>query len=230
MSDYTRLVGDLTGSVRVLGAYDGSNQRNGFITPNFLIQRTSANHKVAYELLATADPDRVTVTSQYTLTSTTGSYPLPTDIFRLRAVDVRVGDRWDRLMRDDPSPLNSPWELTTGFVGLTAARYRLEGDHVFVSPDQSAGTVFRTTYIPAPVELTSSLQTIDGTAGVDELTNWMTLADCLQREDRDARFALSKVESETKRIKAMARDRDRGQGKSLEDPLRGRRSWRSRFR
>lgn len=231
---YARTAGALTASVRELGDYEASGDgADDYISAGFLMRRVDANHRTAYELLAESDPDRVTATTTYAVTSATGSFPLPTDMYRLRAIDARVGGSWLRLQRDDPSLLSSPWELPwgTSFAGNAGvpSRYRLEGDHAFVSPDAAAGTVFRTTYIPVPTTLTGSDQPVDGTAGTDELVVWSTIRDCRAREDKTTAEADAKVAQAAARIREMGRDRDSGQPTRLEDPLRpGRRSRRWR--
>lgn len=231
---YTRTVGDLTGSVREDGDYDSSNPSGGALDGGYLMRKLSRNYRESYELLAQADPDRLTTTSVYTTvaSSSTGSVPLPTDLYRLRAVDVKVANQWLRLIRDDPSPLNSPWELPfgTALPGLTGvpARYRVEGSYAYVAPDVPANTQFRFTYIPDAVALTGSDQVVTCAAGEDELACWMTVRDIRGREERDVSEAERNIARLTKRIADMASQRDSGQPKRLEDPLTSRvgRLWR----
>lgn len=229
---YTRTFGQLTGSVRTQGDYTTSSDPvNDYISSDFIVDRTNAGYREAYEILAKADPDRLTTTSQYVTAVTTGSIPLPTDMYELRGIDVLYGNtagpglgaQWIRIHRDDPSPQNSPWELPfgiaySGFYGIPA-RYRMEGQFLFVAPDVPANTTFRFTYVPVPLQLTGSDQPIDCTAGVDELTINLAIRECRIREDRDTGPIDVKIGLQTKRIRDMARDRDAGQAKRLVDPL-----------
>ena len=240
---YGRTVGQLTSSVRARGDYRGDDEGSeAYISDAFLMDQVNAGHKEAYELLAEADPERLTITTTYTLSSSTGSFPLPEDMYRLRAIhyqDGVSGDQpvWVRITRDDPTPNGSIWELPYGVavgtnLGLKRV-YRLQGSFAYVTPQLPGGTVLRTTYIPSPADLTSSLQTIDGTAGTDEYTISYALRECRIREDKDTVSADRKLAQARDRISNMGRDRDAGQGKRLEDPLRARSSSRrfgARFR
>lgn len=229
---YGRLVGSLTGSVRARGDYRGDEDGSpAYISDAFLLDQVNAGHKEAYELLADADPERLTTTALYTMASSTGSFPLPEDMYRLRAIHYQDGTSgyeptWVRIVRDDPTPNGSVWELPYGApVGTNQGLrrvYRLEGPMAYVTPQMPVGTVVRTTYIPAPVDLTSSLQVIDGTAGTDEYTISYALRECRIREDKDTVSADRKLAEAKVRISRMGRDRDAGQGKRLEDPLRAR--------
>lgn len=223
---YDYRVGLLTGSVRVRGDYDTSSPGVGdYISDAFVMDSTSEGYREGYELLAQADPDRLTVVSSSTSTQATGSYPLPDDMYRLRAIDAYSGGQWFRIMRDDPSPLNSPWELQGGsaFIGTsgTPARYRLEGRSAFVTPQVPPNTTVRFTYVPNAPILSGSDQVIDATAGLHEYAINFALIQCRDREDKETATFERKLERAKARIMDMGRDRDAGQGKCLEDPLRG---------
>lgn len=222
---YGRTVGQLTSSVRARGDYRGDEDGSeAYISDAFLMDQVNAGHKEAYELLAEADPERLTTTATYTMTSSSGSFPLPSDLYRLRAIHYQDGTSWVRIVRDDPSPNVAVWELPVSAPASInhgyRRVYRLQGPLAFVNPDLPAGTVLRTTYVPAPVDLTSSLQVIDGTAGTDEYTISYALRECRIREDKETSSADRKLAQARDRIGGMGRDRDAGQGKRLEDPLR----------
>lgn len=232
---YSQTLGALTASVVELGDYDTSNPAGNYVTGPFVLRRTAARYKEAYEVLAAADPDRLTQTSLYVTTSTTGSMPLPSADIKLRGLDVMLGGCWQRLERVDPSPLNSPWGLPNGtYNGLSGLPgiYRLQGESAFVAPDASAGQTFRFTYVPEPPDLS----TLDPTtalacpAGLDEYVIWSVLYDCRVREDRATEADEKMMKMERDRLVSMGRDRDSGQPASLEDPIMarrrgGRRRW-----
>lgn len=233
---YLYTAGQLTASVRTRGDYDsGAPGVGDFISDAFVLDAVSEGYKEGYELLAQADPDRLTALSSSTSTSTTGSFPLPADMYRLRGIDVYSGGQWFRVLRDDPSPLNSPWELPRGqtYLGVTglATRYRLEGQSAFVTPEVPSNTTVRFTYIPNPVTLSGSDQPIDGTSGLHEYAVNFALVQCRDREDKETATFERKLDRAKARIMDMGRDRDAGQGKCLEDPLRSNRlRGRGRYR
>lgn len=219
---YGRRVGELTGSVRVRGDYEAQDDGvDAYISDAFIMDSVSQGYKEAYELLAEADPDRLTVTSSSLVTVNTSEIDLPNDMYRLRAIETDIDRGWIRAVRDDPSPLNSPWEYPEGGIGYGYAetRYRLEGGSAFLSPPVAPGRSIRFTYIPAPVSLTGSDQTIDGTAGLDEYVVTWALRECREREDKDVRAQEVKLARQRERIMGMGRDRDTGAAKRLEDPL-----------
>ena len=231
MSYYSTTAGYLTASVREIGDYTTSGDTaDDYISDGFLMRRVDAGYKAAYELFADADADRLTITSEVVVSSNTGSFPLPTDMYRLRGIDVKFGNQWIAIQRDDKSFLNSqPWELpygtsVAGFAAGLPSRYRLQSDYAYVSPDAVAGTTFRISYIPIPATLTGSDQTIDSTAGVDQLIIWQAVRDCRVREDKTTSEADYQIKLATERVMKMGKDRDIGQPMRLEDPLR-RRNW-----
>lgn len=212
---YTRTVGSITGSVRSIGDYVETNAPDDHISGPFLIDRVAAAYKGAYELLADSDPDRLTTTSGTLVESSSESLSLPSDLFRLRWIDVSIGGRWERLIRCDPGLADTPWESESGGDPW---RYRLEGSLAYVDPPIAANTSTRFTYVPAPAHLSGSDQTLDGVAGLDELVTWTVVRDCKVRQDMDTTEADRTIERETRRVSRMSRNRDRGQAMRVQDP------------
>lgn len=217
---YPRTLGQLTASVRELGQYDETDANTDAISGPFLVRQAARNYKHTYELLAEADPDRLTVTSGTVVQSATGSLPLPGDMYRLRWIDVSYGGDWLRLERDTPSLLTAqPWESASG--GGVPCRYRLEGSNAYVDPPIAANTSLRVTYIPAPSTLTGSDDPVDGVGGCDDLIVFRTLRDCRLREDLPTVDIDASIAEETARVNRMTRDRDYGQPIRLESPRHG---------
>lgn len=219
---YSRTVGQLTASIRNRGDYQEVDASDDYISGPFLIEAVAAAYKEAYELLADADADRLTTVSTTTLSTTTGSFDLPTDLYRLREIAVARGELWYPLLRDDPSALHGPWELPSAYsMGLPAHHYHLQGDRAFISPMPPAGTSFRVTYIPSPATLSAPDDIVSGIGGADELVVWTALRDCRTRAEQSTTECDAKIGQQTQRIKDQARDRDSGQAKRVEDPIGG---------
>ena len=231
---YDYRIGAVTASIRVRGDYDTSAPGvDDYISDAFILDAVSEGYKEGYEILQQADPDRLTVVSSSLVSSPISSISLPSDMFRLRSIDIVTGGTPYRCTRDDPSPLNPSWDDTTtgtpmfhaGPYGLNAV-YRLEGNTVYFRQRVPANSRIKFTYVPAPESITGPDQVIDGTAGLHEYIINFALIQCRDREDKETISFEKKLEKAKQRMVDMGSNRDYGQGKRLEDPrtinLRGR--------
>lgn len=87
---------------------------------------------------------------------------LATDFFGLVSVEFQQGQYW--------TPLDDVDARELAYVqgsGSQAYWYRLVGSNLVLHPLPAVGT-YRYTYIPAPADLTTTSQTVDGVAGWDD--------------------------------------------------------------
>lgn len=229
---YDYRVGQLTASVRVRGDYDTSAPGvDDYISDGFIMDSVSEGYSEGYEILAASDADRLTSVSSSVVTSPVSSLSLPSDMYKLRGIDIFIGGTVTRMTRDDPSPLLPRWDDDSQQnIGCVPNSYRLEGSKIYTRSKIPAGSTVKFTYIPEPATLTNPDQTIDGTAGLHEYIINFALIQCRDREDKETATFEKKLENARKRITRMATERDNGQGKCLEDPLTASRTFRGRYR
>ena len=96
--------------------------------------------------------------------------------------------------------------------------YDLLGTQVKVLPVPNESRTFRITYVPVAAELTSSLQTIDGVNGFEELITLYALRRCQSREGVSTSTTDGEIGRQEQRINTMRDSRDQAQPTRLSDP------------
>lgn len=206
----------MTGSVRRRGHFDnepGDDYATEFISRDMLIDFLDSGWAEVHSLVLDADPDRIVSTGSISLTGATDTYPLPSDLFRLRQVDWRSSssDEWTRCEPFSAGERDA-WRDTED-----PPLYRLQGENIELSSETQAGEL-RLRYNPAAVRISSSLQSVDGIEGLEELVVLKALRRCKVRADEPTAEVDAEIGLFMSRIKGVARDRDRGSPKRLNDP------------
>lgn len=101
-----------------------------------------------------------------TLVSTgTDTYPLPADHFATLRIDYQLSPQWwDPLDLIDIRDIHRvQWQGSS-----QAFWYRLSGQNLQFLPTPAAGGTYRHIYAPAPADLTSDAQTVDGVTGWED--------------------------------------------------------------
>lgn len=164
-----------------------------------------------------------------------GTYSLPSDFHRLRALEVMATTQgsvpgWQRLARANA---NDDLWVGNGAGGLGAypEAYRLVGTDAYeVLPTPGVGGTIRISYTPTAARISSSLQTCPGTDGFDEVVVYRALVMSRQREDKDTsefRAAAAEVEA---RFRESIRRRDRASPMRMRPRGSQSTSWRVRRR
>jgi hypothetical protein len=172
------------------------------------------SHRRAWEDWSEADEGWNLVRATSSLVVGSGSYALPSDFHRLRAVEVMATAQgsvpgWQRLARANADDDLWVGNGTSGF-GAYPEAYRLVGtDTVEILPTPGVGGTLRFSYTPVAARISSSLQTCPGTDGFDEVVVYRALVMARQREDKDpSEFRASAIEVEA-RFRESIRRRDR---------------------
>lgn len=199
-------VGDLVTRMRKIGDWENLDadysEAGSYMDSGTLIGFLDQAHAYAWDLYADADEGWNMTRSTVTLSGGSGS--VPSDMGKLRMVQVADGDGWRPLSRatsDDDS-------VGTGWVG-GALSCRLVGDSIEVVP-QDGTTSVRLTYTPVAPVLSSSLQTVDGVDGYDQV---VVLRACILgriREEKDYRDLQQQLGEYEARMRQSIQRRDRG--------------------
>jgi hypothetical protein len=212
----TYTVAELLERVRLLGDYQNAtgdySDVGSHMSSGTLVTFMDVAYREAWEERSDADEGWALTGSSYTLSSGVPDYALPSDIHRVRSVDLYVADSgWvplDRANRDDDS-----YAATTG----EPRAYRVVGDFLELLPIPDGGTM-RVRYCPSATRISSSLQTVPATDGFDQVVVLRTLVMAREREEKPAdefRADLAKAEQSFRRSVA---GRDRATPRRLRDP------------
>lgn len=215
--------GSITGSVRRRGHFDnddGTDFVDEFISRDILYDFGSSAWAELHEAVVTADPDRILSSGTISLSAGTARYALPSDLFRLRQVDWRPAGStaeadYERCwpFPDGERDLYRGSEVSAG----RPPEYRLQGEAIEVAPIGSTGQL-RVVYTPAAAQISSSLQTIDGIEGLEEMMVLLMLRRCKVRADEPTDDVDRELQRQSARVPRSARSRDRGAPRRMVDP------------
>jgi hypothetical protein len=94
---------------------------------------------------------------------------------------------------------------------VTAAafyRYLIQGSKIKIMPQPSAGITFKMWYVPAPAKITTTVQTIDGVSGWEEVVILTAAIQIMNKQELDS-SALKREQLEAiDRVLTMATERD----------------------
>ena len=166
-------VDQLVSRVRLLNDYLVADQDYSGDAPRApssgtLIGWLDAGNAYAWNIYAHADEGWYTTRHTFSTVAGSGTYDLPDDFLIARAVEGAMDDAatgWVPLRRatvDDDSSTSS-----TG--GSTDFAYRWLGSQVELIPSPGQVTQIRLTYTPHAQVLSSSLQTVDGVDGYEQV-------------------------------------------------------------
>ena len=215
----------LVDRVRVIGDYvelTGSDgYASSYMTDPIVIEALSVANAEVHEFYADSDEDYRTTRQTYSLVSGS-TYDLPSDLMKIRLVEVRPGGGstgWVPLRRASADD-----NLTADDMTVEPESYRLLGDDIELLPTPTAGTM-RITYVPCAPVLSSSLQSVDGVNGYDQVlvlraVRYLRMREGLATTELDALIADGEA-----RMRTSVRRRDRGTPRKLRDPRASSYGW-----
>lgn len=139
------------------------------------------------------------VSDTITTDGLTDTFALPSDFYRMLAVEYAIGEQKygvEEVAFVDRNRIRTPLR---GY----ARGYRVVGSQIVFMPKPAAGT-YTLLYVPAPADITDLPDdtAIDGIAGWDELIVTMTALDALRREGSD----VSDLEKKEFKLRARIRE------------------------
>lgn len=205
LGDYETVIGKNTG--------DYSDDR---FTDPILTDFLSVSYARAYEELA--DADAGWSETYYTFSAFgSGSYPLPTDMYRLRSVEGQVqstNTTWVPIPRATVD--DDRYSSDLAGYGIPVA-YREVGDSIELLPLSGSATV-RLRYVQEPAVLSGSTQFVTGDCGMDQLTVLGALRLCRISEERPIAEVERLYDEQLARSVRSLKRRDRGSPRHLRDP------------
>lgn len=207
-------VGELMTRMRIIGDWqnlDGDYSEAGsYMSSGTLMRFLDSGNAYAWNVYAEADEGWNLTRYSFSTVASSASYALPSDHFILKAVETTVdgvGTGWLPLVRatvDDDRTVGSQTP-----VGGPSA-YRLVGDSIELLPTPGDVRTVRLTYTPAAQVISSSLQTIDGIDGYEQVA---VLKACILgriREERPFADLQEQLSEHLEQMRRNVRRRDRG--------------------
>lgn len=216
------IVPTLTGKVSLAQLREQSMQRADLQNSQFVTvpEWNSYLNQSAFELydLLVNTYEDYFITTPYMITTdgSTSQYTLPSDFYKLNGVDLGLdanGNAWvpvnkfDFIKRNDyvfPS-------VTSNYLGVFNARYRLVGNTLMFIPTPSAGQVIRVWYTPRMKQLLADTDVLDGVDGWTEYVIVDAAIKALQKEESDVSVLAAEKAMLRQRIEESAMNRDAGQ-------------------
>jgi hypothetical protein len=151
------------------------------------------------------------VTSLDAATDGGETVPLPAAFYKLLGVDVLDGD-WRPLR-----PFNFGERHRHSPAGLSALRYRLAGNALWLNPTPAAKLSLRIWYVPRLAALVDDTDTLDGVSGWEEYV----VVDCAikakRKEESDVSVEMAQKAALLARIESAAANRDAGSPATVVD-------------
>lgn len=223
--------GDLSlGQIRYMAQQRADMVNSGFITTAEWNSYITQSYFELYDLLITTYEDYyLAAPSIFYTTNNTGSYPLPTDFYKLMGVDLGLnvsGNAWITLHRFNFIERNRyiyP-STTATYAGVYNLQYKVVGDNLMFIPVPQSNQIVRLWYIP---KLSQPLQDTDILKGVSGWLEYVIVdaaIKAMQKEESDVTVLGIQKGALIKRIEDSAMNRDVGEPATISDT----RNWASR--
>lgn len=196
-------------------------QNSGFIQDSELDAYINSSARELYDLLTTKFEDYYLTSSSFTVTFPTTSFAVPSDFYKLRGVDIFVGNSYYETAQPftfqernlQQNPIVFPFAQTSGYL------YQLRAGNIhFLNNQYSSGTITgRIWYIPRMTKLVDATDTFDGINGWEEYIIINTAIKMLQKEESDTSVLLALKKEMKERIEETAANRDAGSPERVTD-------------
>lgn len=181
-----------------------------FVSDSELNQYISDSYTELYDLLVLKFEDYYLEEYTASVASGASSIDLPTNFYKLRAVDFAEGDNsWTTLRPFNFMDRNNE-NVARGYYGSNYPRYRVMGNKLLLSPTECAPGNYKLWIVPRATALTTDASTVDGVNGWDDYIVVDAAIKCLQKEESDVSVLMVLKGDLKNRIQAAAAERDVG--------------------
>ena len=177
-----------------------------FISDSELLSYINSSYAELYDLLVASYEDyHVGNPVEFTISSG-NTYTLPSDFYKLRAIDYKVdGSNYAAMRRFVFADRNSNERSRTVD---TEMKYRIVGNKIYIEPSSNANGDYRIWYTPSITLLSTDSDTIDGINGWEEYVVVDAAIKMLNKEESDTRHLDMEKQSLMQRIEKMSQNRD----------------------
>ena len=154
-----------------------------------------------------------------TTTTDTVDYALPSDFYKLRGVDVKLGNNeWMTISQFNFNERNryedfGSWSLS----GISNIRYRVMGSNIKFTPTPDSEASYRLWYIPVATKLSDDADTLDD---VNQYSNFVIISAAmkmLNKEESDISNLAGERQRIIKNIEEASQNRDASHPESISD-------------
>jgi hypothetical protein len=188
-------------------------ENSNFVSDSELNDYINSSYSELYDLLVSSNSEYFLSSTTSTVVSGSSTIALPTDFYKLRAVDFYLNGRWYDIEQFSMNERNQDSTLYSS-VGVEV-RYRLQGSTLKLIPSDNAGGQSQSWYTPFPTTLSADSDEIEEGNGWSELVVVDAAIKCLMKEESST-TELMKIKSDlTKRVVDMAAKRDSAKPKQI---------------
>lgn len=194
-------------------------EHSTFVSDNELNEYFQGSYGELYDLLVSSFEDYYVTELPFTIASGASSFPIPTDLYKLRGVDLQInGTVYTSLQQFNFGERNAKSRAVNRvFAGQRAVVYRLMGNNVLLLPETNAPGNYKMWYIPRVTVVAADADQVSGVLDFEEYI----VVDCaikmLTKEESDISALALQKDQLLKRIEAMAQNRDAGAPQTITD-------------
>lgn len=194
---------------------DQENSR--FISDTELNSYINQSYAELYDLLVSRFADYFMTQVSFTLT-TTSTYALPSDFYKLLGVDYQSGSDWVTVGQWTFSERNSRNRVYNRLAnGINRISYRVMGANLRLLPENDTAGSYRLWYIPRFTALTADADIMSNVLDFIEYVICDAAIKCLVKEESDPSAVMAMKQTQIARINTMAADRDAGMPQRISD-------------
>lgn len=156
---------------------------------------------------------------EFSVTSGTNSYALPTDFYILKGVDIKIDNQdWITVKPFNFNERNRYSELGVwDLAGVTNVRYRMIGSNIVFNPTPDRNVTVKLWYVPVATKLVNDSDTLDDLNAFSEYVIVDAAIKMLQKEESDVSILAAQKQALEQRIRDRAQIRDAGSPSSITD-------------
>lgn len=210
------------GDLKTLARQKSDQENSDFISDSELTSYINESRAELYDLILSRFEDYYSASATFTVASGAWTYPLPSDFYKLRGIDVDVGGEWATVHKFDFEARNSFTAINRRLQGSQAeVRYRVVGGNIQFLPKDRAPGLYQIWYTPRVTKFVNDTDTIDDVLDFGEFMAVDAAIKCLTKEESDVTDLKMQKDGLRQRILAMTSGRDQNEPERIIDVRRG---------
>lgn len=202
--------------LRTLARQRSDTENSDVVTDPELTTYINGSIAELHDLLVGAYGTDYFVADPYSISTVSGTatYALPADFYQLKGVDIQQGTKWRVVDRFNFNERNLDSAQSVNSSGL---RYRLNGNKLKLSPTPTSTRALQIWYIPKAVKLVTDSDSFDDVNQWYEYVIVDAAIKVMVKQELDIQTLVFEKDALTRRIVAMAANRDAGQTETIGD-------------
>lgn len=190
-----------------------NTERSNFVTDDEIIRYIDQGYTKLYDLIVSKFENYYISDYSFQTTGSTQFFDLPADFYKMVGLDQfqNFSGSGENALTVRPFNFNERNRYNNILFAVTAAafyRYLIQGTKIKILPQPDAGITFKMWYVPAPVKITTTAQTIDGIAGWEEVVILTAAIQVMNKQELDSSALKLEQREAIDRVITMATERD----------------------